>query len=83
MRSTGQVLFASRIPSDLKEKLSHFCADHGVKMSFFVSQAIREKLEKIVEDESDAALLHARRKDADFVSHKDMETYFRKRFTKR
>ena len=82
MSSTTQVLFASRIPGDLKERLSRFCARHGVKMNFLVSQAIREKLEQLIEDEADVALIKARLKDAEFVPQEEMDRYLKKRFGK-
>ena len=82
MHASGQVLFASRIPTGLKERLSHFCEGHGMKINFFVSQAIKERLERLAEDESDVAFIQARQKDAEYVTQGDMDAYFKKRLAK-
>ena len=82
MHAMSQVLFASRIPVNLKQKLFHFCSGHGIKMNFFVSQAIQEKLERIAEDEADVSLVLERQKNAEFISQKEMDLHFKKRFVK-
>jgi len=81
--STSQVFFASRIPVGLKRELSQFCDSHGMKMNFLVSEAIREKLGRLMEDEADVALIRARAKNADLVGQKQMEAYFKKRSSRR
>ncbi len=46
----AQALLGARVPVELKEKLYKYCLNHGIKMSYFVSEAIREKLLEIAED---------------------------------
>jgi hypothetical protein len=43
--ANDQVLLGARVSSALKKKLTKFCVKEGVRMNFFVAQAIEEKLE--------------------------------------
>jgi predicted DNA-binding protein len=61
MRSQ-QVLLGTRIPLDLKEKLYQYCVSHGIKMSYFVSEAIKKRLLEIAEDNRDLGIARARLK---------------------
>ena len=38
------VSLGARIPGDLKDKVSDYCDRKGIKMQFFVTEALREKL---------------------------------------
>lgn len=83
MSQPTQVLFASRIPAGLKERLTRYCSAHGVKMNFFVSRAIQERLERQAEDKADVQLIRERQGDADYVGQKQMASYLKKRLSSR
>ena len=77
--ASNQVLLGARVPSGLKRKLSKFCADAGMRMNFFVAQAIEEKLEEMKQDELDSNIADKRLKSAEFVTHSELESYLQKR----
>jgi len=76
---TKQVLLGTRVPAQIKEKLSHYCASHGVKINFFVALAIKEKLEQIDEDLRDVASAKERMKNAAYLDQNAMDEYLGKR----
>lgn len=41
---TQQTMLGVRIPVGLRQSLAKYCLGHGVKMSYFVAEAIQEKL---------------------------------------
>ena len=41
-----QTLIGARIPVTLKEKLSKYCLSNGIKINYFVTQAIKERLQE-------------------------------------
>ena len=78
-RVKEQVLLGARVPAPLKEDLARYCLSHGVKMNYFVAQAIQEKLREIAEDAEDLVLAKERLKGAQFISQSQMSKYLRKR----
>lgn len=56
--------FALKISKDVIEELKTFCKEHGVKYSFFIEKAIKEKLEeeKLREDILDLKTLQKEEK---------------------
>ncbi len=72
-------LIGARIPFVLKESLDKYCTEHGVKMSFFVSQAIREKLLEVIEDENDLCVIQERLKKSDFATSEEFNDYLSRR----
>ena len=73
------VNIGARIPADLKNTISQHCDKHGMKMQFFVTQAIREKLMDLREDELDNAIVDDRLKNPKFTSMEDLQKYIRAR----
>lgn len=73
------ILIGARVPVSLKEKLSKYCLNHGVKINYFVTQAIKEKLEGLSEDSHDMAIAEERLKNPEFISHKDFDKYLLKK----
>ncbi|MHB8157878.1 MAG: hypothetical protein ACYDEQ_10885 [Desulfocucumaceae bacterium] len=77
-----QVMLGVRIPAALKGKLAGYCEKSGIKLSYLVTQAIREKLEEMAEDEADLKLALKRKNESakarkgDYIT---LETYARKR----
>ena len=46
--STAEV-FSTKLPGELKKKLDEVCRQFGLRKSFVVEQAIREKLEDLLD----------------------------------
>lgn len=74
-----QVLLGTRVPLSLKERLSRYCLSHGIKINYFVAEAIRERLIEIGEDKEDLRTAQDRLKDAQFVLPKEMSRYLDRR----
>ncbi len=77
--SEEQVLLGTRIPIHLKEKLSKYCLSHGVKMNYLITQAIKEKLQDIVEERLDITEANTRLQNSKFTSQKEFDKYLLKR----
>ena len=77
-----QVFLAARIPIDLKKKLSEYCENHGIKMGYFITQAIQGMLQEAAEDSQDISIARERLKTAEFVSQKEFDQYLSKRTTR-
>lgn len=73
------VLIGVRVPNELKETLSQYCLSHGIKMNYFVAEAIKEKLLEVIEDNHDMAIAKRRLSDAEFVSAEEFNKYLLKR----
>lgn len=74
-----QVLLGARVPLPLKERLSRYCLSHGVKMSYFVAEAIKERLLEISEEREDLLIAQDRLKEAKFISQQEIGKYLVKR----
>lgn len=59
----AQVMLGVRVPAALKGKLAGYCEKSGIKLSYLVTQAIREKLEELAEDEADLKLAVKRKNE--------------------
>lgn len=70
-----QVLLGARIPADLKQKLAKYCLDHGIKMNYLVTEAIKEKLLEISEDNEDLLVAKERMSNPKFISQKEFAKY--------
>lgn len=78
-KSQEQTLLGARIPIQLKERLLKYCLSHGIKMNYFISEAIKEKLQEIVEERQLATIAKERLKTGKFVSQKELDKYLSKR----
>lgn len=74
-----QILIGARVPVSIKEKLTKYCLGNGVKINYFVTQAIKEKLEELGEDNKDIAVVKERFKNPEFISKRDFNAYLHKR----
>lgn len=74
-----QVLLGARIPVDLKQKLARYCLDHGIKMNYLITEAIKEKLLEISEDNEYLLAAEERMKNPKFVSQKEFDKYLNQR----
>ena len=72
----GKTTFAIKINKDVIGHFKKFCNEHGVKYSFFIEEAIKEKLkeEELKEDILDLKTLHKEEKLAI-----PLEEYLRRR----
>ena len=73
-----KTLLGARVPNPLIGDLKKFCQKHGLKISYFVSEAIQEKLEELKEDEEDIATVEARESEP-VLSEKEWNEYLRSR----
>lgn len=78
----AQVMLGVRVPAALKGKLAGYCEKSGTKISYLVTQAIREKLEEITEDAGDLKLAVERKNEGQLVSEASFKDYLKKRRTK-
>jgi predicted DNA-binding protein len=74
-----QTQLGARIPADLKAILSKYCSSRGIKLNYFVTEAIRDKLLEMIEDSEDLKIAQERLKNADFVSLEELKKYLKKR----
>lgn len=75
MHNKQQVLLGARVPAYLKERLGKYCLSHGIKIGYFVAEAIDEKLMEIAEDNRDVAVAKERLRKAEFISQKELDKY--------
>ena len=52
-----KILLGTRIPSPLAEELKKTCQEKGLKISYLVTEALREKLEELKEEEKAKLLI--------------------------
>ena len=69
------VNLGARIPSDLKKRISDYCDRNGVKLQFFITEAIQEKLTEIAQDHFDKKVVDERLKNPKFTSHEELQKY--------
>lgn len=79
IKLSDEVLLGVKIPGQLKENVSEYCSRNGIKIKYFITEAIREKFDDILEDEYDNAVVDERLKDSEFVGNREMEAYFHKK----
>ncbi|MDO9027026.1 MAG: hypothetical protein Q7U87_04000 [bacterium] len=78
----AQVMLGVRVPAELKGKLAGYCEKSGIKLSYLVTQAIREKLEEIADDAEDLRLAVERKNEGQLVAETSFNAYLKKRRTK-
>ncbi|NKB82116.1 MAG: hypothetical protein GKS05_09565 [Nitrospirales bacterium] len=76
---TLHVSLGARIPKSLKSKLDRFCLEHGMKMSFVVAAALKDKLGKLEEELEDRLLGRERLADAEFLAQDSYAKYLKRR----
>jgi len=74
-----EVLLGVKVPSDLKKNVSIYCDRNGVKIKYFVTQAIKEKLIEYIEDDMDNAEADKRLKNPKFTTEEHLKKYIQKR----
>lgn len=77
-----ETLLGVKVPRGLKEQVSTYCDRNGVKIKYFVTQALQDKLLEAAEDNYDNAIVDQRLKTQEFVGEAAMKKYLRERKTK-
>jgi hypothetical protein len=75
METEDMVALGARIPSGLKNSVMAYCNSHGIKLRFFVAQALAEKLLDEQETAGDNVAVDARLKRAQYVGVGDLAKY--------
>ena len=73
------VALGARIPSDLKKKVASYCDRNGIKLQFFIMEAIQSKLEELQQDTLDNAVAEERLKYPQFSTKEELSQYIAKR----
>lgn len=73
MSTPSLVALGARIPEDLKEEISSYCEKNGVKMQFFVTQALREKVRDVLDTMMDNKLADARLRTPEMMEFLEFE----------
>ena len=73
MANGNMVALGARIPEDLKNEITDYCEKNGVKMQFFVTQTLREKIHEILDTIEDNRLADERLRDPQFVDFSEFE----------
>lgn len=81
MAQSSLVSLGARIPVDLKKHVDDYCDRHGIKMRFFVVEALKEKLMEIEQITAENHEVDARLKNAEFSGKETLAKYlaFRKK----
>lgn len=74
----AEIQIGPRVPQSLAEELKTFCKKRGLVMNHFVTEAIREKLLELKEDEEDIATVADRENEPD-ISEKEFYAHLKKR----
>ena len=80
--SRERTLIGARIPTGLQVFLNDYCKSRGITKSFFVTQAVKEKLCEVLEDEEDRKVIEERLEEPVFLSAREMKTHLERRGAK-
>ena len=70
----NKISLGSRIPEDVINDLRKYCKSKGIIINHFVTEAIKEKLKKIREDEADIRTVEIRARESS-ISEKEWNEY--------
>ena len=73
------VTLGARIPSELKRMVSDYCDRNGIKVQFFITEAIREKLDDLGQDALDNTIVDQRQKSPQFTPKNNLTKYIQSR----
>jgi len=82
MHQQAQTMVGVRIPSNLKKRLSSYCVNRGIKLNFFITEAISLHLDEEVEDRNDVVEAKKRLVNPQYVAEAELSSYLKKRNTK-
>ncbi|MBF0479304.1 MAG: hypothetical protein HQL26_07450 [Candidatus Omnitrophica bacterium] len=75
MIAANMVALGARIPAGLKNNIMTYCDRHGIKLRFFVEQALEEKLREEQETQEDNAEIDKRLKNAHYAGTEELTKY--------
>lgn len=79
MIKSRMINLGARIPADLKKKVSNYCDRKGVKLQFFITEAIAEKLAEIEQDELDKKISEERSLNPQYTPLAELGKYIKNR----
>ncbi len=74
----NKVSLGTRIPEDVINDLRKYCKSKGIVINYFVTEAIKEKLNKIKEDEDDIHTVEMRRNEPS-IDEEEWDQYLKNR----
>lgn len=83
MSQSSLVSLGARIPLDLKKHVDEYCERHGIKMRFFVVQALKEKLMEVEQIAYENQEIDRRLITPQFTSEQDFKKYLASRRPKK
>ena len=83
MIKESMVNLGARVPAQLKQDIANYCYRRGIKVQFFVAEAIKEKLSDVQEEQSDIAIADERMSNPQLVGDDQMRKYMARRKAKK
>jgi hypothetical protein len=78
MATMERVFWGTTIPTKLRDRMTRFCRSRGMKLTYFVAETLKTKLDQLAEDAADAAVVEERRKNAEYVPMTSFDAYLAK-----
>ena len=75
MTKTKETLLGVKVPEKLKEQVFSYCDSQGIKIKYFVTVAIKEKLIEALEDAWDIGVAKKRLKDPTLITKEQFKEY--------
>ena len=75
MLTSDMVALGARVPFGLKNTVMTYCERNGIKLRFFVTQALEEKLREVQETSDDNAEVDTRLQQAYYVGTDELTKY--------
>ncbi|MBF0483461.1 MAG: hypothetical protein HQL25_02030 [Candidatus Omnitrophica bacterium] len=79
MLASDMVALGARVPVKLKNNVMTYCDRNGIKLRFFVTQALEEKLREEQETRDDNAIVDTRLKNAQYIGTEELTKYISSR----
>ncbi|OGQ04742.1 MAG: hypothetical protein A3F82_08200 [Deltaproteobacteria bacterium RIFCSPLOWO2_12_FULL_44_12] len=73
-----KIALATQIPGDLKKELDAVCEQKGISISHFTTEALREKIEELREEEALLRMAMERMSEPGEQSYADYRRYLKK-----
>ena len=79
MIKSTMIGLGARVPADLRKKIANYCDKNGIKLQFFVSEAIKEKLADVAQDQFDNMIVDERLQKPQLTTKTDLQNYIAQR----
>ena len=83
MHQQAQTMVGVRIPINLKKRLSAYCLNHGIKLNFFITEAIDGHLNEATENYNDMIEAKKRLENPQYLPETEISDYLKKRGIKK